>query len=293
MIQQTGSDPLVSIVIVVFNSGEIVEQAIQSVLAQNYSNKELLVIDGKSGIDTLKSIERYKDHIDYFISEKDCGIYDAMNKGIQASNGEWVYFLGADDIFLNDNVLTEVFHASNYEKEGIVYGDVRFKSGNTRFGGERTYLQLIGKNISHQAIFYRKELLEKMKGYNLKYKILADYELNLRIFRDPTIQTRYLPIEICLFNDKGGASNLKIDRAFFQDQLEYFLKKDKLQPGNPLLQQYYFYTGFCGLLRDQDPGAFKNCLRAFTVGPRKVFYLLVFAKFLLGYGGIGKKITIV
>lgn len=293
MSEQVFSKPLVSIVIVVFNAGRVVSQAIESVLAQNYPFKELVVIDGKSTNQTLDYIEPYKNRLGYFVSESDLGIYDAMNKGIAAARGKWIYFLGADDVLADANVLTNIFEKYTGRNAGILYGDVRFKSDNRIFGGARTYQQLIEKNISHQAIFYQKKVFDTVGKYNLRYKILADYDLNLRIFKNEDILKEYIPINICLYNDRGGASNICIDRSFFEDKLNYFLSQEKISVTNSLLQQYYFYTGYCIITQDRKLRGFAYCFRSFIKGPRKIFYVLIFIKFILAYCGIGKKIKIV
>ena len=175
----------------------------------------------------------------------------------------------------------------------LVYGNTRLKSNNKNIGGSRTYNELIRKNISHQAIFYHKSLFHNLGNYNLAYKILADYDLNLKIFKNETIQKRFLNTDICLFNDKGGASNIIIDSSFFADKLHYFIDVEQYSADDPALQQYNFYYGVTLLLKDKKIEGLRYCFRSFVAGSRKLFYMLVFVKFILGEIGLLKKIKFV
>ena len=287
------TEPLVSIVIVVRNAATTIGAAIDSVLGQTYVNKQLILIDGASTDGTVEIIKRYQSAITVFISEKDTGIYDAMNKGIRSAGGEWIYFLGSDDVLNDPAVLRKIFDKNIGDEVEMIYGDVTIKSTNAVYGGSRNYNELIEKNINHQGIFYRKSLLVELGGYDLRYKILADYDLNLRIFRSRQNSTRYVKQIISIYNDKGGASNIVIDSAFFRDKLESFVNSEGISPQSPLLQQYYFYTGFCMLLAAEVKKGLLYCLRAFFSGKRKIFFFLIFWKFLLSRFGIGQRIKIV
>jgi glycosyltransferase involved in cell wall biosynthesis len=285
-------NPLISIIIVVYNAEKTIASALESVLDQTYQNRQLIIIDGGSKDDTLSVIGKFHDKLDYFVSEKDDGIYDAMNKGIKAAKGEWLYFLGSDDIFYDKDVLMKVFTWNEVKNYDLLYGNVRFKSNDNVFGGSRTYLELIEKNINHQAIFYKMSLLNEVGWYNTRYKVLADYDLNLRIFKNNEFNTKYLPVDICLFNNKG-ISNITIDRAFFTDKLFYFTKVEKFPANAALLQHYNFYSGFSMLAKGEMIEGITGCIKAFVAGKRKLYYILTFVKFILGSIGIGKKIRIV
>ena len=102
--------PLISIITAVLNGDKTLERTIQSVIDQDYKNIEYIIIDGGSTDGTLDIIKKYDHAIDYWMSEPDEGIYDAFNKGIQISSGEWIYFLGADDYFVDQNVLNTTVH---------------------------------------------------------------------------------------------------------------------------------------------------------------------------------------
>ena len=268
----------ISVIIVTYNAEHTISNAINSVLTQTYNEIELLIIDGGSTDKTNKIISGFSNKINYFISEKDNGIYDAMNKGIQASTGEWLIFIGADDIFSKNNSLEEIFCKNKFKNIDFIYGDVKLKSNNKILGGHRDYNQLIEKNICHQAIFYNKSIFEKVGNYNLKYKILADYDLNLRVFRNSQINTKYISTIVSIFNDKGGASSTIIDNNFFSTQLDYFINIEKIEPKSPLLQQYYFYVGLVNIINKDFKKGFLNVLKSFMSGKRKLYFILIFIK---------------
>lgn len=272
--------PLLSFVIVTFNAAGTVCEAIDSILSQAYPNKEIVIIDGQSNDGTVEKITAYGNKINYFISEKDSGIYDAMNKGIAACRGDWVLFLGSDDTLYNPAVCTKFFEESAFANADFIYGDALYSSRQMRYGGERDYKKLIESNICHQAVFYKKELLEKMDGYNLRYAILADYELNLRIFRNEAHIKKYVPQIVTLFNDKG-TSNIVLDRNFHPDMLQSFLKKDNISYWSSLLQQYHFYYGYISFYNKEYFKGIKHIITSWLSGKRKLFFFLLTGKFSL------------
>lgn len=115
--------PLISIVTVVFNGEKTLEKTIQSVLNQTYNNIEYIIIDGGSTDRTLEIIKKYEDKIDYWQSEPDKGIYDAMNKGIGLATGDWINFMNAGDYFYKESVIENVFSNKNYDQFNVLYGN--------------------------------------------------------------------------------------------------------------------------------------------------------------------------
>lgn len=279
----------VSVITVTYNAFATLENTILSVIHQSYPNFEYIIIDGGSTDGTVEIIKRYATKLAYWISEQDDGIYHAMNKGISASTGEWIIFLGADDIFYNEGILGKIFTGKDLASVDLLYGNVILKSRGTVFGGSRTYAQLIEKNVNHQSIFYRKSLLEKTGAFNLKYKILADYELNLRIFRDPGFKKEFVPEIITLYNDKG-LSNQVIDGNFYQDQLEYFINIDNIPAKDDRLQTYFFFYGFARFIKNDIFAGLKIIIYSLTFGKRKFYYFLVSIKYFLSLLGFGRKI---
>lgn len=217
-----------SIIIPTFNSGAVISTAVQSVLDQTYSNFEILVIDGQSEDDTLNIMAQFRDRRIRTISEKDKGIYDAMNKGIEIAKGEYLYFMGSDDTLYNDKVLEDIYHAlTSAGRPKVLYGNVHIHGSNkwvedgTIHAGEFDLRRLLSHNISHQAIFYHRSVFKEQGKYNTRYTIFADHDMNLRCFANyPFV---YTDIIVANFN-VGGASSEIIDTMFEQDKLKNTIK---------------------------------------------------------------------
>jgi glycosyltransferase involved in cell wall biosynthesis len=272
------NQPLISIVIVVYNAETTVAATLNSIFGQTYANIELIIIDGGSTDNTPGIIKAHASKIAYYISEKDNGVYDAMNKGIAVAKGEWILFLGADDLLYTPQTLTNIFNNNDWGNIDFLYGDVEFKSNKKRFGGEKEYNTLIERNLCHQSIFYKRTIFEKKGLYNTRYAIAADHEMNLRIFRDTSLVKKYIPVIVTLFNDKGMSNNM-IDRYFHSDMLVLFLTEDKIPFFSPELQQYHFYYGIINLLEHKFAPAFKHITASWIHGKRKLFYFLSTGKY--------------
>ena len=193
----------VSVIIPVYNAATCLEQAILSVLTQNFTAFELIVIDGGSMDGTVDLIRKYEKHISYWHSKKDQGIYDGMNMGIVKASGQYLLFLGADDTLHSPQVLAGIFQNPLNLSYDMIYGDVLLKTSQASYDGEFDLEKLREKNICHQAIFYSKELFEKKGLFDLRWKVLADWDFNLKLFTDKKIRKKYIPLLIAVFNDKG------------------------------------------------------------------------------------------
>ena len=210
--------PKISIITVVYNAKGFLEETIESVLSQNFNNFEYIIIDGGSIDGTLDIIKKYQDRITLWVSEPDKGIYDAMNKGIRYAKGEYVYFLGGDDLLFDNQVLKNV-NSYLMDKRKVYYGNVLFKKRNVIYDGEFNLVKIVTRNISHQSIFYPKEIFEKY-SFDTKYKIFADYELNLKLYGNSSYSFVYIPMTIALFNDEGASGSNTLDLNFETDRLE-------------------------------------------------------------------------
>lgn len=177
--------PLVSIVTVVRNCEQFIEQTILSVINQSYSNIEYIIVDGDSTDKTLDIIKTYEDRIDYWLSEPDAGIYDAMNKGIKLATGEYINFMNGGDAFYNLEVCKLIFSEIKIHNNDVIYGDTL--SNNDDFGFSilvkaKPINQIWeGMFFSHQSCFCRLRLLQNQL-FNTKYKIAADFNLILTLF---------------------------------------------------------------------------------------------------------------
>ena len=177
--------PLLTVITVVRNCEQFIEQTILSVINQKYQNIEYIIIDGNSTDRTLDIIKTYENRIDYWISESDTGIYDAMNKGIKHATGDWINFMNAGDEFFNTEVCKRIADELVIHKSDVIYGDIL--SQNDDFGSsilvKAKPLNQIWKGMifSHQSCFCKLELL-KNQLFNTKYKIAADFNLMLTLF---------------------------------------------------------------------------------------------------------------
>ena len=210
--------PLISIITVVYNCVNTLEETILSVINQDFDNFEFIIIDGGSTDGTIEVIQKYQDKITSWISEPDKGIYDAMNKGIKIAKGDYVYFLGGDDLLYITSVL-KIVSSRLTDKNKIYYGNVLFKTRNILYDGKFSALKLATRNISHQSIFYPREIFDNY-SFDTKYKIFADYELNLKLYGNSYFSFAHMPITVALFNDEGSSGSNVLDSYFERDRLE-------------------------------------------------------------------------
>lgn len=203
-----------SIIIPTFNSASVLGRALDSIVSQIFVDWEVLVMDGGSKDNTIQIANAYHDNRIRTFSELDKGIYDAMNKGIKKSQGEWLYFLGSDDYLLNPYVLAEVFSQS-IDKYDVVYGEVESDYLSPFNKGEWD-MSIIGYNRCHQAIFYKKILFNRLGNYNLKYRVAADFDLNLKWFLSENYLNKYININIAHYSE-GGFSEKTNDEMFSND----------------------------------------------------------------------------
>lgn len=212
--------PRISIVIPNYNHGSSLECAINSVINQNYSNIELIVVDGASKDNSVDIIKKFENTITAWVSEPDHGLYDAMNKGLNMATGEWIYFLGADDILCH-GILKNIF--SDFPDVDFIYGNVFWGNSESLYDGEFSQLKLFEHNICHQAIFVRKKILLNVGGFNDEYKVCADYCFNLYCFLNKNLKIKYLNMPIAKFSTQGISSREK-DTLFFRDKLNLITK---------------------------------------------------------------------
>lgn len=206
-----------SIVTVCFNSGQTIKRTIRSVIEQDFKDIEYIIIDGGSSDKTLDIINKYKNEINTIISEPDKGLYDAMNKGIKAANGDIIAFLNADDFYESKYIVAQMANFIEANSLDAAYGDLVYVSrGNPekiiRYWHTGEYTKEAfnkGWVIPHPTFFCKREIFEKYGGFNTDFKIASDFELILRFVEKYNIKIDYLPKVIVKMQCGGKANRLK------------------------------------------------------------------------------------
>ncbi len=177
--------PLISIITVVFNGASHLEQAINSILGQSYTNIEYLIIDGGSFDGSLEIIKRYDEFIDYWITESDNGIYDALNKGLTLIKGDVIGLLSADDYYEPDALLLVANAFTGAGESGILYGDsyILQEDLDLRYLSVGKLELWRGMTFKHQAMFVPRRIHQRIGIYNTSYRIAGDYEFVLRAMK--------------------------------------------------------------------------------------------------------------
>lgn len=211
----------ISIITVVFNSKDTIEQTIQSVLSQSYKNIEYIIIDAKSTDGTIEIIEKYKDKIVHIVSEPDSGFYDGLNKGIKLATGDVIGILNADDRFADETIISQVANQFNaHPNIDSIIGDIAFANSNNKisryYSGEKFTVNSFkwGFMPPHPSFYCKRSIFQKFGYYNTNYKIAGDFELMLRFIWKHKITFRYLPL-LMVYMRKGGKSTSTIFTSFF------------------------------------------------------------------------------
>lgn len=203
----------VSVITVTFNSAKTIVQTLASVATQTWTDVEHVVIDGASTDETLDLLKRHGGHLTRVVSERDAGIYDAMNKGVRAATGDVVGFLNADDWYANPEVLRTVAATMQNERLDAVLGDVAFvepgaphrvirRYRSDRFSPERLAW---GWMPAHPGLFVRREVFERAGPFSTSFRIAGDYEWIVRAFYGTNLRYRHIP-EILVHMRTGGIS---------------------------------------------------------------------------------------
>lgn len=202
-----------SVIIPSYNCGRKLAATIESVLSQPDGLYELIVIDGGSDDETLDVIRKFAGRLRY-VSESDRGLYDAMNKGVAMSRGKYVLILGGGDR-LRDGVLGRV---ANLLPDGpsFVYGDAYLERHGVTMGGAAERADFIRTNICQQAIFYERTVFELLGGFDLRYRVYADWAFNMKCFADTRLRKVYLGMTVADF-EGWGVSDTQTDAHFVKD----------------------------------------------------------------------------
>jgi len=206
---------MLSIITVTYNSHSTLKDAYASLCAQTYTQWEWIVQDGGSSDGTLEWLESLSDARVKWVSEKDHGIYDALNKAVGRASGEWIGLLHSDDLYPNAEVLSQVVAAFKTAIDGV-YGDLKYVMEKDtqkvlRHWQSEAFAPTLlrrGWMPPHPTLFLRKEVYAKVGGFDTRYRIAADYDFILRVFRTPHLKIHYLPQVLMLMRQGGASSKL-------------------------------------------------------------------------------------
>ena len=202
----------ISVITVCLNSEKTIERTIKSLIGQTHNNIEYIVIDGNSKDNTVNIIKSYSDYIDYFISEKDEGLYSALNKGIKASTGDIISILHSNDIFYNHDVLKKINNIFEEDNIDFLFTSVCYKKNfdNSKIHrvykpGFKPWMLRFGYSPPHTGFFTKKTVINKIGNYDENFKIASDFEFFVRLFLNKNI--KYLTKDfISITMSLGGLS---------------------------------------------------------------------------------------
>jgi len=197
--------PKISIITINYNNASGLEKTINSVICQSFKDFEFIVIDGASTDDGLDIIESHKDSISIIISEKDSGIYNAMNKGIKEANGEYLLFLNSGDALTNPRALEDFIGHKNFTGD-IIYGDYQFENGQKIYPDNLPPEYFMKTSLPHQSTFFKKTVFETMGLYDESYKMGADRAFFIKCFKNKSLKFNHIEYFLTLF-DLSGMSN--------------------------------------------------------------------------------------
>jgi len=245
----------VSLVTVTFNSDQTLRDTIQSVFNQTYSDIEYIIIDGLSKDNTVDIIREYEPQFQgrlKWISERDNGLYDAMNKGIRMSTGDIVGIINSDDFYHRRDIISRVVEAFRNERTQAVYGDVRFVNPDNL---DKTVRYYSSRNFSpnrfrygfmpaHPTFFTYRKYFEKFGYYKIDYHIAADYELLIRFLYVHRLKSKYLSLDFMKMRT-GGASTASIkSNILLNKEIVRACSENGIWTCMPLLFLKYFIKVF-------------------------------------------------
>ena len=202
-----------SIITVNLNDSKGLQKTIETVTSQSFTDYEYIVVDGGSTDGSVEVIKEHEGHINHWISEKDKGIYEAMNKGIRLAKGDYLLMLNSGDYLVDDTVLDKAFKAVENEDVDIFYGDIFMNREGTltpdSFPDELTFGFFMERCLSHQATFIRRKLHETVGLYSEHLKIAADWEFFILAICKFNAGYRHIPVTLTVYNAVGISSDPK------------------------------------------------------------------------------------
>ena len=245
----------ISIITATYNSEKTIRHTIESVLMQTHKDIEYIIVDGASKDNTLSIVKEYVHKFGdklKFVSEKDKGLYDAMNKGIDMSTGDIIGILNSDDFYTTTTILERVNNELQNPEIDAVYGDVHYVNENnlhkcTRYYSSKPFsrgIMRMGFMPAHPSFYCRRKCYEEAGRFDLSYKVAADFELLLRILYINKARTKYMNTDFVTMR-AGGVSNSGIQshKNIMRDHYKA-LKAHKIFASYIILGLRYFYKIF-------------------------------------------------
>ena len=227
----------ISIITATKNCISTINDALHSLDIQIYSTLEFIWVDGLSDDGTYQFLlSKFNKNMGKLISEKDSGIYDALNKGVILSTGDVIGFLHADDVLFNEDVLARIAFEFENNNADVVYGDLLYVENSNLTKIVRNWkselfqpnLLIKGWMPPHPTLYLKKELFVQLNGFNADYKIAADYDFILRLFSIPNINIKYIP-QVIVKMRTGGASNKSLRNLILKSYEDYCsIKKNSI-----------------------------------------------------------------
>lgn len=207
----------ISVITISYNCKDVIEDTILSVIGQTYINIEYIIIDGASTDGTVNVIRRYADKINYFVSEPDKGIYDAMNKGLNAATGDWVIFMNAGDSFYNNTVI-ERFVPQIGKDTIIAHGDIMVIGKHFKYPRKPEPIEQMKERMTvrHQATF-TKLSYHKEHPFDTSYRSSGDYDFFYKAYFKDNVKFQHIPLCVANF-DNTGTSNVNFKRSFRENR---------------------------------------------------------------------------
>lgn len=218
----------VTIITATYNSESHLQETINSVLSQSYKDIEYIVIDGGSTDRTLEIIKENKDNISKYVSERDNGIYDALNKGIKLATGDIIGFLNSDDVYNNSDVVSEIVQTFKNTNSDIVYGNIVYMSNGEdkkmirywKSNDFRPESLKFGWMPPHPSLYCRKKVYDESGSFYDSFKIAADYEFILRVFSNKSYVKTFIPL-VLVQMELGGVSNNSFKNICIKSKEDY------------------------------------------------------------------------
>lgn len=242
----------ISIITATFNSGNTLEDTLKSVLNQTYQDFEHIIVDGASKDNTLDIIRKYEPLMNgrlKYISEKDNGLYDAMNKGIDMATGEVIGILNSDDFYTSNDILEQIANYFEHNNVNALYGDIHYVDGSNlsqcvRYYSSKVFrpcLMKMGFMPAHPSFYCRQQVYKQCGKFDTSYKVAADFEQLLRIIYINKTPTAYLPLDFVTMRE-GGVSNTNLNsRMTIMKEHQRALRSHKVFCCPPLLYLRYVY----------------------------------------------------